>query len=297
MYRYFVAIVFMLLCSCSVSVFNGTQTTIPLIKQHKNEIDGVEFSDSGRELVFWTKHDLYIYEINNSPDTSYQFILLECIPLKENIKAVPQQYRRLVKHIQLRDKKINNLYLRKNKNGLAYFGGCFALYGSYDVIKDRLYFSGTDKKNDYPYGAFTIMNGRKKICTFSGRNLTKKAAGYSHDIYDYCYLSPNGRYGYFIFNWMNCYGIPHGGYIPRVCPWPEWTTEKHHHVVMDIATRKILRISCIGGGNSTERDSHGSFSKISFSRFMVAIGEQSNMVAIFDRNTGKLEIAPLYQAE
>ncbi len=296
MYRYFVAIVFMLLCSCSVSVFNGTQTTIPLIKQHKNEIDGVEFSDSGRELVFWTKHDLYIYEINNRPDTSYHFILLERIPLKENIKAVPHQYRRLVKHIQSREEKINNLNFN-NQDDLRYFQGCFALYEPYNVIKECLYISGTDKKDDYPYGAFTILNGRKKNWTICGRNLAKKAIGYSYDVYDYCYLSPNGRYGYFIFNWMNYYGIPHGGYIPRVCPWPEWTTEKHHHVVMDIATQKILRISCLRFRNSAEIAADGSFSKLSLSRFMVAIGEKSNMIAIFDRKTGKLEIAPLYQTE
>lgn len=273
MIRYNAALV-LLLCGCSIAN-KDMRINIPNLEANSLQIEGMEFSDLGDKLLFWTDEHIYIYKVNHEANTPPTVFLLERTSLKEKTARM---------HIKALD-----VILARIKNGQKHetMGSSESLYAPYNVTLEC---ESAENVLDIEFKKYVVRSGKRIIYSLSEKDITKEKEGAS-SLNEYSYLSPKGKYGYFIFSSEKHYGIHTITHLPELTV----PIRKSYHVVVDITNRKIISNRCENKKNEVVLNISTYNKKMLRvkSRTMVAINEKLNMIAKFDLKTGMLTIEPI----
>lgn len=276
MTRYIVALI-LLLCGCSV-VNKDTRIHIPKSELCSLQIEGMEFSDSGDKLFFWTLEHLYTYKINYEANTSPAVFLLGRTSLMEKTTA----------GMHIKELDAIRARIKKDLNPDHFYypsGGATSLYAPYNVTVDS---DGYDFSLKTSLKKYVVKSGKRIIYSLSIKDITKAKLDYPSEVH-YSYLSPKGKYGYFIFPFQRRYGIHTRRFLPSLTV----PIRKSYHVVVDITNRKIISHRRENKLNIVDALYLKTKQYRAKTKTMVAINEKLNMIAKFDLKTGMLTIEPI----
>lgn len=264
----------LLLCGCSI-VNKDMRINIPNFEVCKHQIDGMEFSDLGDKLLVWTDEQIYIYKVNHKANTTPTIFLLEQTLLKEKKAGIYSE-------------ELGAILARiKNRQEFGTLGSSESLYGLYSVTTED---ESAENVLDMRFKKYVVKKGNKIIYSLCEKDITKRKEGAS-SLNEYSYLSPKGKYGYFIFSSEKYYGIHTIAHLPELT----FPIRKSYHVIVDIVNGKIISNRCVNKKNEVIMNisSHKEKKLLTKSRTMVAINEKLNIIAIFDLKTGQLTIEPI----
>lgn len=266
----------LVLCGCSVNQFE--RNYMGILEQHGHMVKGMEFSDSGHELILWTADYAFVYSVRDNQKFPINSFLLERISLKEKTESKYKSQIAAINSKIARERKLANSFL---------FGTSVSLYGNYNITTDN---ESAEKVRDNRYLNFIIKNKSETVYTVKEYDITKKNKGVT-SYYNYSYLSPNGKYAYLVFSSEERLGLQTITHLPDF----SFLRKGSYHVIIDICTRKIINVRRLPLPASVliREDDNNTRYYHETPRIMVAINEKLKVIAFLDVKKRLLEINPL----
>lgn len=256
------------------------------VRTHKGAITSMEFSESGEELVLVSSNAAYICHVDSTaPDTRVS--LCERLTLRNGMPTTAPSGGKSITAL------LQRMKTRRKEAPDLWGPTVFSLDGRTKLLR-RLRGSVSEPS----FLCCEVQRDGSVLRTLrdSDYNGIENIDQVDQDYY-YAYLSPTGRYGYFVFPSVRRYAWDYTSI--RAIPCPQWTVYKSFHVLADLESGQILDKQTSGrnkrsieSGNVQHTPTKAKIYESDFlaSRTIVAIHERRGLIAVFDRARGALSI-------
>lgn len=274
------------------------------VRANKGAITSMEFSESGEELVFVSSNAAYICHVDSTAhDTRVSFCerlaLRNGMPTTtpsggKSITALLQRMKDASSRRKEEDFKIYRKFEEEHLSGKSIGKKTYRKDAPLLIGSTVFSLDGRSKSlRLHHYGPlYEVQRDGSVLRCLRDSDYTGMENPDNKDYYCYAYLSPTGRYGYFVFPTSRRYAWDYTNI--RAIPCPEWTVYKSVHVLADLESGQILDKQTSGRNKCSIVS--GDFRHTAYeqdflsSRTIVAIHEKRGLIAVFDRAKGALSI-------